>query len=95
MILEPGTHDLHAPLATRAHVRIEAYGAEIVNRADSHLMHVDDNGGGGYDAPGVVLFADHRYPGDTGAVIEGNRVLKNRVDLFGKFIGADTAGQFA
>ena len=36
---------------------------------------------GGYGAPGVVLFADWRYPGDTGATITGNRVVKNRVFL--------------
>lgn len=36
---------------------------------------------GGYDAPGIVLFADWRYPGDTGATITGNRVTKNRVSL--------------
>jgi hypothetical protein len=34
---------------------------------------------GGYNAPGIVLFADFRYPGDQGAVIQGNRVAKNRV----------------
>jgi hypothetical protein len=34
---------------------------------------------GGYNAPGVVLFADFRYPGDLGATIENNRVMKNRV----------------
>ena len=36
---------------------------------------------GGYGAPGVVLFADWRYAGDTGATITGNRVTKNRVFL--------------
>jgi hypothetical protein len=36
---------------------------------------------GGYDAPGIVLFADWRYTGDTGATITGNRVTKNRVSL--------------
>jgi hypothetical protein len=51
VVINPGTHDLDAPLATRAHVRIEAYGAEIVNRSGAHIMHVDDNGGGGYNAP--------------------------------------------
>ena len=30
---------------------------------------------------GIVLFADWRYPGDTGATITGNRVTKNRVSL--------------
>ena len=35
---------------------------------------------GGYDAPGIVLFADWRYDGD-GARISGNRVTKNRVSL--------------
>ena len=36
---------------------------------------------GGYNAPGVVLFADFRSSGDSGAVIERNRVVKNRVRL--------------
>ena len=36
---------------------------------------------GGYNAPGIVLFADWRYPGDTGARITGNRVAKNRVSV--------------
>jgi hypothetical protein len=36
---------------------------------------------GGYGAPGIVLFADWRQPGDTGATITGNRVAKNRVLL--------------
>ena len=36
---------------------------------------------GGYDAPGIVLFADWRYAGDPGATITGNRVTKNRVSL--------------
>ncbi len=34
---------------------------------------------GGYNAPGIVLFADFRYPGDQGAAIQGNRVAKNWV----------------
>lgn len=48
------------------------------NRIDSRLQvpHTDC---GGYNAPGIVLFADFRYPGDLGAVIQGNRVFKNRV----------------
>ncbi|HEX9189866.1 MAG TPA: hypothetical protein VGB87_22510 [Vicinamibacteria bacterium] len=36
---------------------------------------------GGYAAPGILLIADYRYPGDTGAVIERNRVTKNHVFL--------------
>ena len=36
---------------------------------------------GGYNAPGIVLFADWRYPGDTGATITLNRVVKNRVSV--------------
>ena len=36
---------------------------------------------GGYDAPGIVLFADWRYSGDTGATITRNRVTKNRVSI--------------
>jgi hypothetical protein len=34
---------------------------------------------GGYNAPGIVLFADFRFPGDLGATISANRVMKNRV----------------
>ena len=34
---------------------------------------------GGYNAPGIVLFADWRRQGDTGATITGNRVTKNQV----------------
>lgn len=56
-------------------------GNMVAHNAIRGLVHVPPTDCGGYDAPGVVLFADHRYPGDTGAVIEGNRVLKNRVDL--------------
>jgi hypothetical protein len=51
VIIRPGTHVLGAPLQTRAHVRIEAAGAEIVGPGTTHLMQVDDNGGGGYNAP--------------------------------------------
>ena len=54
-------------------------GNEIAhNRIDSRLQvpHTDC---GGYNAPGIVLFADFRYPGDQGAVIKWNRVFKNRV----------------
>jgi hypothetical protein len=54
-------------------------GNEIAhNRIDSRL-HVPQTDCGGYDAPGIVLFADFRYPGDEGAVIKWNRVFKNRV----------------
>jgi hypothetical protein len=56
-------------------------GNMVAHNAIRGLVHVPPTDCGGYDAPGVVLFADHRYPGDTGGVIEGNRVLKNRVDL--------------
>lgn len=56
-------------------------GNMVAHNAIRGLVNVPATDCGGYDAPGVVLFADHRYPGDTGAVIEGNRVLKNRVDL--------------
>jgi hypothetical protein len=34
---------------------------------------------GGYNAPGVVLYADFRRVGDLGATIRNNRVMKNRV----------------
>ena len=51
VVLQPGVHTLAAPLATRAHVRIEATGAQVVRGAGSHIMYVDDNGGGGYKAP--------------------------------------------
>ena len=42
---------------------------------------------GGYDAPGIVLFADWRNPGDTGATITGNRVTKNRISLSSSRVG--------
>ncbi|MBN1771843.1 MAG: hypothetical protein JXB32_11310, partial [Deltaproteobacteria bacterium] len=51
VVLLPGAHYIDSPLCTRGHVRIEAGGATIVRRAGSHLMWVDDNGGGGYNAP--------------------------------------------
>ncbi len=51
VVLNPGVHSLPAPLATRAHIRIEAQGAEVVRAAGSHIMRVDNNGGGGYNAP--------------------------------------------
>jgi hypothetical protein len=44
-------------------------------------VHVPADDCGGYDAPGIVLFADWRYAGDTGATVTGNRVTKNRVSL--------------
>jgi hypothetical protein len=47
-------------------------------------VHVPWDDCGGYSAPGIVLFADWRYPGDTGATITLNRVAKNRV-----FISSD------
>jgi len=50
VILNPGTHNLPAPLSTRAHVRIEAHGAEVVRANGSHIMYVDNNGGGSYNA---------------------------------------------
>ena len=54
-------------------------GNEIAhNRIDSRL-YVPKMDCGGYNAPGIVLFADFRYPGDQGAVIKWNRVFKNRV----------------
>jgi hypothetical protein len=46
------------------------------------IVNVPEGDCGGYTAPGIVLFADFRYPGDAGAAaIEHNRVLKNRVHL--------------
>jgi hypothetical protein len=35
---------------------------------------------GGYNAPGIVLYADYR-PGGTGAVLQGNVVTKNSLGL--------------
>ena len=43
-------------------------------------VRVPEDDCGGYDAPGIVLFADWRYDAD-GARISGNRVTKNRVSL--------------
>ncbi len=34
---------------------------------------------GGYNAPGVVLYADFRFVGDLGATIRNNRVMKNSI----------------
>jgi hypothetical protein len=47
----------------------------------SGRVYVPSDECGGYEAPGIVLFADWRYAGDTGATITGNRVTKNRVAL--------------
>jgi len=58
VVLNPGTHVLPAPLHTRGHVRIEASGAEIVGKPGNHLMNVDDNGGGGYNAPDTYWTID-------------------------------------
>jgi hypothetical protein len=56
-------------------------GNEIAhNRIDSRLS-VPETDCGGYNAPGILLFADFRYPGDLGAAIEGNRVFKNRMHV--------------
>jgi hypothetical protein len=53
-------------------------GNEIAhNRIDGRLQ-VPPTDCGGYNAPGIVLFADFRW-GAPGAGIEGNRVFKNRV----------------
>ena len=43
-------------------------------------LRVPSDDCGGYNAPGILLFADFRW-GGTGATIEGNRVTKNRVFL--------------
>jgi len=54
VVLLAGTHQLSSPLKTRAHVRIEAPNATIVGAGSGkHLMQVDNNGGGGYQAPAV------------------------------------------
>ena len=45
------------------------------------LVHVPQTDCGGYNAPGILLLADHRYPGDLGATIQGTRVSSNRVRL--------------
>jgi hypothetical protein len=54
-------------------------GNEIAHNVIRGWVHVPHTDCGGYNAPGITLFADFRYPGDLGAVIEGNRVFKNRV----------------
>jgi len=58
VVIAPGTHTLTAALHTRGHVRIEAAGAEIVGKPGIHLMDVDDNGGGGYNAPDTYWTID-------------------------------------
>jgi hypothetical protein len=54
---------------------------EIAHNRVGSWLQVPQTDCGGYNAPGIVLFADFRYPGDKGAVIQGNRVFKNRVRL--------------
>ena len=56
-------------------------GNMVVHNAIRGQVHVSASDCGGYGAPGITLFADFRYPGDTGAAIDGNRILKNRVFL--------------
>jgi len=43
-------------------------------------LRVADDDCGGYNAPGIVLYADYRS-GGTGAVLQGNVVTKNSVGL--------------
>jgi hypothetical protein len=47
------------------------------------VLRLADDECGGYNAPGIVLYADFRG-GATGAVIQGNLVTKNRVILKAK-----------
>ena len=55
-------------------------GNVIVHNEIRGTVRVPASDCGGYNAPGILLFADFRYPGDLGAAaIEGNRVAKNRV----------------
>lgn len=56
-------------------------GNVIVHNEVRGRVRVPSTDCGGYGAPGVVLFADWRYPGDAGATITANRVAKNRVFL--------------
>jgi len=56
-------------------------GNRIAHNEVEGRLHVPGDDCGGYSAPGILLMADFRLPGDTGAVIEGNRVAKNRVFL--------------
>lgn len=58
VVLKPGLHVLSTPLRTRAHVRIEAAGAEVRGKPGMHLMNVDDNGGGGYASPNTYWTID-------------------------------------
>jgi hypothetical protein len=56
-------------------------GNVIAHNDVSGWVYVAADDCGGYEAPGILLFADWRYAGDTGATVTGNRVSKNRVSL--------------
>jgi len=56
-------------------------GNRITHNEVEGRLRVPGGDCGGYAAPGILLIADFRLPGDTGAAIEGNRVAKNRVFL--------------
>jgi len=47
----------------------------------SGTLHVASCDGGGYDGTGIVLFADWRYGRDGAELIEGNRIIHNKVIL--------------
>ena len=51
----------------------------IANNTIEGPVRVRSDDCGNYNAPGVTLFADFRFPGDLGATIHNNRVTKNRV----------------
>jgi hypothetical protein len=56
-------------------------GNVVAHNDVSGWVYVPSDDCGGYGAPGILLFADWRYAGDTGAIVTGNRVSKNRVSL--------------
>jgi hypothetical protein len=63
---------------------------EIAHNVIHGWVHVPHTDCGGYNAPGIVLFADFRW-GGAGAVIEGNRVFKNRVHIASSNLALVTA----
>ena len=56
-------------------------GNMVAENAIRGRVNVPASDCGGYGAPAITLFADFRFPGDAGAAIDGNRILKNRVAL--------------
>jgi hypothetical protein len=78
--------DLHTRCAGGIGILIGDYkGGTVSGNLVAHndvrgRVRVPEDDCGGYDAPGIVLFADWR-DGADGAKITGNRVTKNRVSI--------------